>query len=96
VRKDLAMTGEITLRGQVLPVGGIKEKMLAAHRAGIRTVILPAWNRKDIEDIPKNVQREIRFRFVDRMMDVLELALEDDRPRPKGRKRRASGARRKT
>jgi ATP-dependent Lon protease len=96
VRRDLAMTGEITLRGQVLPVGGIKEKMLAAHRAGIRTVILPAWNRKDIEDIPKNVQKEIRFRFVDRMMDVLELALEDDRPRPKGRKRRAPGARRKT
>ena len=96
VRKDLAMTGEITLRGQVLPVGGIKEKMLAAHRAGIRTVILPAWNRKDIEEIPKNVQKEIRFRFVDRMMDVLELALEEDRPKPKRRKRRTSGARRKT
>jgi ATP-dependent Lon protease len=96
VRKDLAMTGEITLRGQVLPVGGIKEKMLAAHRAGIRTVILPAWNRKDIEDIPKNVQKEIRFRFVDRMMDVLDLALEEDRPKPKRRKRRASGARRRT
>jgi ATP-dependent Lon protease len=95
VRKDLAMTGEITLRGQVLPVGGIKEKMLAAHRAGIRTVILPAWNRKDIEEIPKNVQKEIRFRFVERMMDLVELALEDDRPRPKGRRRTPSGARRK-
>ena len=77
-------------------VSGIREKMLAAHRAGIRTVILPAWNRKDIEDIPKNVQKEIRFRFVDRMMDVLDLALEEDRPTPKRRKRRASGARRRT
>jgi ATP-dependent Lon protease len=74
--KDLAMTGEITLRGQVLPVGGIKEKVLAAHRAGIKTVILPKENQKDIEDIPKKVQKEIAFHFVDRMLDVLKLALE--------------------
>jgi ATP-dependent Lon protease len=76
VKKDLAMTGEITLRGLVLPVGGIKEKMLAAHRAGIKTVILPKWNEKDLEDIPTNVRKDIRFHFVEKMMDVLKLALD--------------------
>jgi ATP-dependent Lon protease len=76
VVKDLAMTGEITLRGLVLPVGGIKEKVLAAHRAGIKTVLLPKENQKDLEDIPKKVQKEIEFHFVDRMLDVLKLALE--------------------
>jgi ATP-dependent Lon protease len=76
VVRDLAMTGEITLRGRVLPVGGIKEKVLAAHRAGIKTVILPKENQKDIEDIPKKVQKEIRFHFVDKMTDVLKIALE--------------------
>ena len=74
IRKNLAMTGEITLRGQVLPVGGIKEKVLAAHRAGIKTLLLPAWNQKDLEDIPKNVQKEIRFHFLDNMKDVLKIA----------------------
>jgi ATP-dependent Lon protease len=69
------MTGEITLRGQVLPVGGIKEKVLAAHRAGIKTLILPKWNKKDLIDIPKKIQRDIHFHFVDKMMDVLKLAL---------------------
>jgi ATP-dependent Lon protease len=96
VRRDLAMTGEITLRGQVLPVGGIKEKVLAAHRAGIRTVILPAWNRRELEDIPRNIQKVIRFRFVERMMDVLDTALEAKRRRSGYRKRRAPAARRKT
>jgi ATP-dependent Lon protease len=81
IHKDLAMTGEITLRGQVLPVGGIKEKVLAAHRAGIKMLILPDWNRKDLEDVPKNVQKEIRFHFVDKMMDVVKIALDDKRPR---------------
>ncbi len=76
VVRDLAMTGEITLRGQVLPVGGIKEKVLAAHRAGIKTVILPKENQKDLEDIPKKVQKDITFQFADRMLDVLKLALE--------------------
>jgi ATP-dependent Lon protease len=75
IQKDLAMTGEITLRGQVLPVGGIKEKVLAAHRAGIKTIILPKWNEKDLDDIPKKVQKEILFHFVYKMMDVLKLAL---------------------
>ncbi len=76
IQKDLAMTGEITLRGQVLPVGGIKEKVLAAHRAGIKTIIMPSWNKKDLEDIPKKVKSEIHFHFVDKMMDVLKIALE--------------------
>ncbi len=75
IQKDLAMTGEITLRGQVLPVGGIKEKVLAAHRAGIKTLILPKWNEKDLVDIPKHVQKDIRFHFVDKMMDVVKIAL---------------------
>jgi ATP-dependent Lon protease len=71
------MTGEITLRGQVLPVGGVKEKVLAAHRAGIKTIILPAWNRKDLEDIPKKVEKDIQFHFAEKMQDVLTLALEN-------------------
>jgi ATP-dependent Lon protease len=75
LRKDLAMTGEITLRGQVLPVGGIKEKVLAAHRAGIKTIIMPKGNQKDLIDIPKKVQKDIKFHFVDKMMDVLKLAI---------------------
>lgn len=76
VKKDLAMTGEITLRGTVLPVGGIKEKVLAAYRAGIKTILLPEWNRKDIEDIPANVRKSITFHFIKDMMDVIRLALE--------------------
>ncbi len=76
IKKDLAMTGEITLRGQVLPVGGIKEKVLAAHRAGIKTIILPNWNEKDLEDIPKEIQEKIHFHFVDRMEDILKIAFE--------------------
>ncbi len=75
IKEDLAMTGEITLRGQVLPVGGVKEKVLTAHRAGIKTIIMPKWNEKDLEDIPKKVKSEIHFHFVDKMMDVLEIAL---------------------
>jgi ATP-dependent Lon protease len=79
VKKHLAMTGEITLRGAVLPVGGIKEKVLAAYRAGIKTILLPAWNRKDIEDIPVNVQRSISFHFINDMMEVIKLALEPEK-----------------
>ncbi|MFV9644914.1 MAG: endopeptidase La [Desulfobacterales bacterium] len=75
IQKDLAMTGEITLRGQVLPVGGVKEKILAAHRAGIKTIIMPSWNKKDLEDIPEKIKSEIHFHFVDKMMDVLKIAL---------------------
>lgn len=75
VRKNLAMTGEITLRGQVLPVGGIKEKVLAAHRAGIKTIILPKANQKDMEDIPENVRKKLEIIFLDKMMDVVKTAL---------------------
>ena len=76
VRGDVAMTGEITLRGTVLPVGGIKEKVLAAHRAGIKRVLLPERNRKDIVDIPETIRKELELIFVSRMKEVLELTLE--------------------
>lgn len=77
VRGDLAMTGEVTLRGRVLPIGGVKEKILAAHRAGIKTVLLPEENRKDLEDIPVNIQRKIKIHFVDHMDQVLAYALRE-------------------
>ncbi|HWZ31822.1 MAG TPA: endopeptidase La [Bryobacteraceae bacterium] len=76
VRADLAMTGEITVRGRVLPIGGLKEKLLAAHRQGIREVVLPAENEKDLPDIPENVRREMKLHFVQSMDEVLKLALE--------------------
>ncbi len=76
VRSDLAMTGEITLRGNVLPIGGVKEKVLAAHRAGIKVVILPEENRKDVdEDVPEKVRKVMEFHFVSRIEEVLKLAL---------------------
>jgi len=75
VRSDLAMTGEITLRGKVLPVGGIKEKVLAAHRVGIREVILPRRNERDVEDVPEELRRQVRFIFVDDAEEVLRHAL---------------------
>ena len=75
VRSDVAMTGEITLRGKVLPVGGIKEKVLAAHRAGIRSVILPRRNEQDVEDVPEELRRELSFVFVDDAEEVLRHAL---------------------
>jgi ATP-dependent Lon protease len=76
VRRDLAMTGEITLRGKVLPIGGVKEKLMAAHRAGCQTVILPRDNEKDLADVPESIQQEMAIRFVETMDEVLDLALE--------------------
>jgi ATP-dependent Lon protease len=80
VRRDIAMTGEITLRGKVLPIGGLKEKLLAAHRAGIFEVLLPLENEKDLADVPENLRNAMKLRFVDNMDQVLEIALE--RPLP--------------
>ncbi len=76
VRRDLAMTGEITLRGKVLGIGGVKEKVLAAHRAGSQTVVLPRDNEKDLPEIPPGIQQELAIRFVDSMDEVLDVALE--------------------
>ncbi len=80
VRADIAMTGEISLRGVVMPVGGIKEKCVAAARAGIRTVILPARNRRDLEDIPESVRTKLEFVWAEKIDDVLARALEEDAP----------------
>jgi ATP-dependent Lon protease len=76
VRADVAMTGEITLRGMVLPIGGLKEKVLAAHRAGVKTVVFPSRNAKDLQEIPDDVRREIHFVPATRIDQVLEAALE--------------------
>jgi len=76
VRYDIAMTGEITVRGRVLPIGGLKEKLMAAHRQGIAEVILPKDNEKDLPDIPETVRNEMKLHFVSSMDEVLKLALE--------------------
>jgi len=82
------MTGEITLRGKVLPVGGIKEKVLAAQRAGIKTVILPKWNEKDLEEIPPNIRRKLDFKFVEKIDEVINLALSDGEIEPRKERRK--------
>jgi ATP-dependent Lon protease len=79
VRPDVAMTGEISLRGLVLPVGGIKEKVLAAQRAGVRTVLLPARNRKDLVDVPEETRSQIEFVWLERVDDALAAALGERR-----------------
>ena len=76
VRRDVTMTGEITLRGKVLPIGGVKEKLLAAHRMGLRTVLLPKDNEKDLAEIPQEILSSLTIRFVETMDEVLQLALE--------------------
>lgn len=87
VRREVAMTGEVTLRGRVLPIGGLKEKLLAAKRAGIQVVLLPKRNRKDLEDVPRHVQKGLEFFFVDKMDEVLQVAFNraDRVPLPKRR-----------
>jgi len=76
VKAELAMTGEITLRGRVLPVGGIKQKVLAAHRAGVKQIILPSRNEPDLDDLPEQVREDVKFHLVETMDEVLEIALE--------------------
>jgi ATP-dependent Lon protease len=82
VRPDVGMTGEITLRGQVLPVGGIKEKVLAAHRSGLRKIVLPKRNDADLEELPEEVRKALQFFFVETVDDVLEAALEEAPAKP--------------
>jgi ATP-dependent Lon protease len=87
VRHDLAMTGEVTLRGRVLPIGGLKEKVLAAHRGGIKTILIPSENEKDILDIPANVLKTVELVLVDHMDAVLRRALLLDNPEELFRKK---------
>jgi ATP-dependent Lon protease len=75
VRRDVAMTGEITLRGKVLPIGGVKEKLLAAHRIGVTTIILPRENEKDLAEVPKNVMEALHVELVGHIDEVLKIAL---------------------
>jgi ATP-dependent Lon protease len=90
VRPDVGMTGEITLRGQVLPVGGIKEKVLAAHRSGLTTVILPARNKADLEEITEEVKKAIKFQFVNKVEEVLKFAVEPDGKNKSDKKHRTN------
>jgi ATP-dependent Lon protease len=80
VRRDIAMTGEITLRGKVLPIGGLKEKLLAAHRAGIFEAILPEENRRDYAELPELLKSSMKLHFVEEMDEVLQIALEEKLP----------------
>src|SRR4029079_6201754 len=97
VRSDLAMTGELTLRGKVLPIGGVKEKVLAAHRAGIKTILLPRQNERELEeDVPHELRDLLKFVFVDTAEEVLQNALEpvpttDGQARSTGSRAKASG-----
>jgi ATP-dependent Lon protease len=90
VQCEVGMTGEITLRGQVMPVGGIKEKVLAAHRSGLQTVILPSRNEADLEDLPDDVREAIKFIFVDIVDEVLEAALMPPPARKPKRKKKVA------
>jgi ATP-dependent Lon protease len=87
VRHDVAMTGEITLRGRVLPIGGLKEKVLAAHRAGIKRVLVPERNKADLDEVPAEVKDDLEFIFVSKMDQLLEAALESvPQPKPEEKK----------
>jgi len=92
VRSDVAMTGEITLRGRVLPVGGVRDKVLAAQRAGIHTVILPARNQRDLEEVPENIRSAMQFELAESFDDVLGIAMEGGTPAGRGKGRKTSRA----
>jgi ATP-dependent Lon protease len=89
VKKEVAMTGEITLRGNVLPIGGVKEKLLAARRAHIKTVVLPAPNERDLEDLPQEVRDDLTFIFVQNVREVFQAALQERKPIEKAKARTA-------
>ncbi len=89
VKTNLGMTGEITLRGAILPIGGVREKVTAAHRAGLNTIILPAKNERDLVELPDNVKRKMTFKFVEEISEVFDLALEPTGPRKKSVKSRS-------
>ena len=86
VRSDVAMTGEVSLTGRVLPVGGIRDKVLAAFNQGIYTVILPKDNQKDVEEIPERLRNEMKFVFAEHLSEVLSCALDEEKPETKGKK----------
>jgi ATP-dependent Lon protease len=86
VRSDVGMTGEVTLRGKILPIGGVKEKVLAAHRAGLKTVLLPPRNEMDLEDVPEEVMDEMKFVFTETIADAVKAALENKKETKKTKK----------
>lgn len=90
VFKHVGMTGEITLRGRILPIGGVREKVLAAHRAGLKTVVLPEKNAKDLSELPKTARSQLKIVLVKHMDEVLEVALSDEVIQPPPRPRKSS------
>ena len=96
VRRRLGMTGEITLSGRVLPIGGLKEKLLAAHRGGLDTVVVPARNKPDLDEVPAEVRDELEVVFADRIEDVIAVALPEALPPPAPRKKTAAARKKKS
>jgi ATP-dependent Lon protease len=93
VRSEVGMTGEVTLRGKILPIGGVKEKVLAAHRAGLKTVMLPKRNKIDLEDVPDEVRKDIEFVYIDTIDEAIETALKSKKKRKGGSASRKKGTR---
>ncbi len=87
IRKEICMTGEISLRGKVMPIGGVKEKVLAAHRAGLKEVLLPSENERDLDDIPAEVQKALKFHWVERLDDAVKICLVPETPKVRARRK---------